>query len=132
MKNCIRFQSSNKNQSEAVFDFEGKAYVVDVGFDYSEGLVFIDRKLLIVFQHATSNQGDFVAKCFKINGEYQFDIPFPELKNLRKAVIISYRWYSSVDNGLKIVFGADAVGFRDFWCDFDFDKQDYVKSDLAY
>jgi hypothetical protein len=131
LNKVIFIRPENKISSVVMFTIGLNQYTFNCNFEYKEAVVFLDQKLAVVIHRKNSDECDFLSKIYDFQGNLKFELPFPDLGPKSKGVFCRYSWSSEIQNGLKIVFVTNNFNYRDFWCDFDFDKEDYISSGEA-
>lgn len=131
MIDVIHVSPTRSNDTVVSWVENAVAYKLDFGFEFSDVYIFKKKKMLAVLHFAESHRDKFVGKIFDYTGQLVFEIPFPSLGIDKSNVECLYSWSTEIENGIKIVFGFDAVGYRDIWCNFDLDKQEYVDKNEA-
>lgn len=121
----------NKTSGVVMFSVGLDQYKFNCNFEFKEAVVFLDQKLVVVIHKKNSNESNFLSKIYDFKGSLKFELPFPDLGPNSKGVFCRYSWSSEILNGLKIVFVTNNINYRDFWCDFDLDKEDYTSSGEA-
>ena len=131
MSKVLSVHPVKKNDSIISWKESGVIHKFDSKFEVSDAFVFLSMNKVVAFHFAESHRDKFVGRVFDYQGKLLFDIPFPDLGTGCFNVECLYSWSSAIDNGVKIVFGTDSVSYRDFWFDFDLDKQEYSSSGEA-
>lgn len=131
MNKVIYINPEKSNSSEISWKINLLPYKFDSNFAYKEAIVFLKKKIVVVFHNKNSDESKFLGKVFSFGGVLKFDIPYPSLGANVVGVNCMYSWSSEIEDGLKIVFITNSQSYQDFWCDYNIDERRYGNSNTS-
>ena len=122
------FTQSNSKNTIISFSVGNEKYKFDSKIQYSDVMVFVDKKIVIVVHSISSANTDYLGAAFNFSGLKIADISFPKFISEHSNIHCSFSWSTYNKNVLKMFFGTDSVMIRDFWVDYNMDLLAYGDS----